>query len=189
MTAGMAKFSDDSLPTNRKMREMGEREKQLMEDQEFEDFSDPPAVSQFTKDEWYKDHNKEFVYSPGLVDDFRYQDGINVGPVADWGEWAMPAASKDGRQKDPPTWFTGGYAWIERFNRQHDNVSAKDNDSDHGHISVDLSSINIHYGFKNASGDMTDYTMRVNRTTGRFVEDFTSPIVSDHTSGTCMIFK
>jgi hypothetical protein len=112
-----------------------------------------------------------------------------MGPVDDFGEWTMLASGKDGRQNDPPTWFLGGYAWIAKFNRQNGDVSARDDDPEHGHISVDLSSVNVQYKYKNGSGDMTEYTMQINRFTGRFVEEFRAPDVSDQTSGTCMIFK
>ena len=184
-----ARYADDSLPTNATMREMLKRGKKLEEDNEFEDFSDPPAVSQYTKDKWYQDHSKEFVYSFGMVVDYRYQEGINMGPVVDTGEWTMLASSKNGKEKDPPTWFLGGYAWIERYNSQQGDEAARDDDPEHGHISVDLSSVNVHYKYKNQSGDMVDYTLQINRLTGRFVESFTDPLGTDHESGTCLIFK
>jgi hypothetical protein len=185
----IARYADDSVSTNASMREMMERSRKAEENAEFMDFSDPPAVSQYTKDKWYQDHSKELVYSPGLVLDFTYQDGINMGPVEDWGEWSMAASSRNGEQSDPPTWFLGGYAWIERFNSQHGDQSAKDDDPEHGHISVDMSSIRVHYKYGNPSGDMVDYTMQINRLTGRFVESFKYSNSSDRDSGTCMIFK
>jgi hypothetical protein len=185
----IARYADDSVSTNATMREMIERSRKTEEDAEFMDFSDPPAVSQYTKDKWYQDHSKEFVYSPGMVLDFTYQDGINMGPVEDLGEWSMLASNKDGKQNDPPTWFLGGYAWIERFNSQHGDQSAKDDDPKHGHISADLSSIQVHYKYENPSGDMVDYAMQINRLTGRFVESFAYPYGSNRDSGTCMIFK
>jgi hypothetical protein len=185
----IAHYADDSVPSNTSMREMMERSREADENSEFMDFSDPPAVSQDTKDKWYKDHSKDFVYSVGEVGDYRYQNGIYKGPVDDWGEWTMLASSMDGKQSDPPTWFMGGYAWIERFNRQNGNVAARDDNPEHGHISVDLSSLNVQYKYENASGGMTEYTMQINRLTGRFVEDFKSPNGSNQTSGTCMIFK
>jgi hypothetical protein len=185
----IARDADDSVPTNAAMRAIMEQSKKAAESSEFMDFSDPPAVSQYTRDKWYQDHGKDFVYSIGEVGDYRYQDGINMGPVDDWGEWTMLASSKDGKQNDPPTWFLGGYAWIERYNSQHGDEAARDDDPEHGHISVDLSSVNVHYKYKSASGEVIDYTMHIHRLTGRFVEDFRSPNVSNQTSGTCMIFK
>jgi hypothetical protein len=185
----IARYADDSVPTNATMREMMERYRTTEENAEFMDFSDPPAISQYTKDKWYQDHSKEFVYSPGQVLDFAYQDGINMGPVEDWGEWSMLASSRNGKQNDPPTWFLGAYAWIERFNSQHEDQSAKDDDPEHGHISVDQSSIRVHYKYRNSSGDMVDYTMQINRLTGRFVESFKYSYGPDRDSGTCMIFK
>ncbi len=185
----IAHYANDSVPTNATMRELMERSRKADENSAFADVSDPPAVSQDTKDKWYKDHSKDFVYSIGEVGDYRYQNGINMGPVDDWGEWTMLASNKNSNQPDPPTWFIGGYAWIERFNRQNGNVAARDDDPEHGHVSVDLSSVNVKYKYKNGSGDMTEYTLHINRLTGRFVEDFNSPSVSDQTSGTCMIFK
>ena len=156
---------------------------------EFTRVSGHPAVSQYTKDEWYRDHGKEFVYSFGNIFDFRYQDGMNMGPVEDWGEWTMLASNKDGKQKDPPTWFLGGYAWIEKFNREHGNQSAQDDDPEHGHISVDTTTVYVHYRYENGSNEMTDYTMHINRLTGRFVERFESPAVNDQRTGTCLVFK
>ena len=188
----LAVFAGDSLPTNASVRatleESNENSKKNDEKQEFMDFSDPPAVSQYTKDKWYQDHSKEFVYSPGFVADYIYQNGI-MGSIDDWGEWSMLASSKNGKQNDPPTWFLGGYAWIERYNSQHADESIKDDDPKHGHISVDTSSIYIHYKYENQAGDMVDYTMLINRLTGRFVESFNNPYGSDRDSGTCMIFK
>ena len=186
----------DSIPTNASTREIIEQSnrdseelKKSAENQEFMDYSNPPAISKSTKDKWFEDHRKGLLYSPGLVEVYRYQDGINFGPVEDWGEWSMLASSKDGKQKDPPTWFTGGYAWIERFNNQHGNQSEKDDDPKHGHILVDTSSIQVHYKYENGAGDTVDYTMRINRLTGRFVESMSSPGSTNHVSGTCMIFK
>jgi hypothetical protein len=166
-----------------------EESKKNAENQGFMDFSNPPAISKFTKDRWYEDHSKVFIYSPGIVEDYRYQDGINFGPAEDWGEWSMLASIKDDKQNDPTTWFTGGYAWIERYNSQHGNQSAKDDDPKHGHILVDTSSILVHYKYGNGSGDTVDYTMRINLLTGRFVESMSSPGSANRASGTCMIFK
>lgn len=186
----------DSIPKNASTREALEESKKSIEEsksydeiQEFMDFSNPPAVSKYTKDRWYEDHIKEFVYSRGIVEVFRYQDGINFGPVEDWGEWSMLASSKDGKQKDPTTWFTGGYAWIERYNNQHGNRSAKDDDPKHGHILVDTSSVQVHYKYGNGAGETVNYTMQINLLTGRFVESMSSPGSANHVSGTCMIFK
>ncbi len=185
----IAHYADDSVPTNRAMRESDESTKKLIENEEFEDFSDPPAVSQSTKDQWLQDHSKDFVYLPGFVFDFNFQDGQDMGSVSDMGEWMMLAGGNDGKQHDPPAWFTGGYAWIERFNREHGDVSARDDDPEHGHISVDPSSIYVHYSFKNPSDEMVDYRLQINRLTGRFVEFFKLPDGSDEKTGTCMIFK
>jgi hypothetical protein len=185
----IARFADDSVAGNREVREGLQQLKEMLEKEEFEDFSDPPAVSQYTKDQWFQDHSRDFVYIPGSVFDFRFQNGQDMGSVSDFGEWSMLAASKNGKQQDPPIWFTGGYAWIERFNRQHGDVSARDDDPEHGHISVDPSSIQVHYRFENPSGDTVDYALQIHRLTGRFVESFKFPFGNDEDSGTCMIFR
>jgi hypothetical protein len=185
----LARFADDSHPTNRLFRESEERTKKLIENSIFMDFSDPPAVSQYTKDQWFQDHSKDFVYSLGFVADSLYQDGLYKGVLIEQGEWYMLAGNKGGIQHDPPNWFIGAYAWIERFNRQHGDASAKDDDPEHGHMSIEPSSIHIHYKFKNISGDMVDYTLQIHRLTGRFVEYFKYPDGNDEASGTCMIFR
>jgi len=185
----MAKAPDGPVHTIPTEREMAEREKKLMEDSVFADFSDPPAVSRYTKDQWFQDHSKDFVYVVGLITDLRYQDGLDEGPALEMGEWSMLANNKGDIQHDPPVWFTGAYAWIERFNREHNNMSARDDEPEKAHISLDPFSIHIHYKFENPAGDLVDYTMQINRLTGRFVEDFRYPHDSDEVSGTCMIFK
>lgn len=184
-----ARYADDTHPTNALMRASMEQQKKMEENSVFMDFSDPPAVSQYTKDKWYQNHSKEFLYSPNIVSDWRYQDGIDMGPVMDMGEWRIFASSKNGKQNDPPSWFLGGYAWIERYNGQHGDELIRDEDPKHGHINVDMSSIQIHYKFENPAGDMVDYTMRIHRLTGRFVESFTGPYGTNSESGTCMIYR
>jgi len=183
--------ADDSLPTNRMMRDSAERDKKLLEDTEFGDFSNPPAISQYTKEEWFRDHSKDLVYGLGFVADSLYQDGLYKGIVMDQGEWSTLGGNKGGMQHDSPTWFIGSYAWIERFNLQHGDVSARDDDREHGHISVDPSSIHVHYTFENPSRSIVDYKLQINRLTGRFVEFFGFPDGNgnDKVAGTCMIFK
>lgn len=185
----IARYADDSLPTNRLFRETEEIAKKGIEDSIFMDFSDPPAVSQYIKDQWFQDHSKDFVYSLGLVADNLYQDGLDKGIAIEPGEWSMMAGNKGSRRHDPPTWFMGSYAWIERFNFQHGDVSARDDDQEHAHISIDPSSIHIHDKFENPGGSLVDYTMQINRLTGRFVEYFKIPDANGEASGTCMIFK
>lgn len=189
ITEDLARSADDSLPTNRQFRDTLESAKQAIENLEFSDFSDPPAVSSFTKDHWFQDHGKEFVYSSGGIVDFRYQDGIDAGSVYDFGEWSMLATNKSSKQQDLAAWFVGGYAWIERFNLQHADVSARDDNPEHGHITLDPDTIQVHYKFENVSGATVDYTLHVHRLTGRFVETFESPSGNDEASGTCMMFK
>lgn len=185
----IARYADDSVAGNRELRESLQQVKGMIEKMEFGDFSDPPAVSQYTKDQWFQDHGKDFLYAPGLVYDFRFQNGQDMGSVSDVGEWSMLAASKESKQLDPPIWFTGGYAWIERFKRRHGDASARDDDPEYGHISVYPSSIQIHYRSENPSGDTADYALQIHRLTGRFVESFKFPYSNDEDSGTCMIFR
>jgi hypothetical protein len=185
----IARYSDDAVPTNRGMRESDESLKQMLENTEFFDFSDPPAVSSSTKEKWFQDHSKGFVYATGSVFDFRYQNGIEMGPKSEIGEWSTLAGSSRAKIDESPDWFVGGYAWIERFNRQHGDAAARDDNPEQGHISVDPSSIEVHYKFKNPSENMVDYTLQIHRLTGRFVESFRFPEGNDEMSGTCMIFK
>lgn len=192
----IAEYADDSPHANRALRqtaeglrENAERTRKLEEDEEFSDLSDPPAVSRYTKDQWFQDHGRDFVYTVGFITVSRYQAGLNKGPAIETGEWRMRPSDRGGAQNDPQTWFTGAYAWIEGFNRQHGNVSARDDEPQTAHISLDPSSIYIHYKFENPAGDMVDYTMQMNRLTGRFVEDFKFPYSSDEASGTCVVFK
>lgn len=185
----VARYDDDSVPTRTEMGPMMERSKEAAEMGEFLDSSDPQGVSQYTKDQWFQDHSKDFVYAPGLIADLRYQNGLDKGPVLENGEWSMLASNRGAIQHDPPAWFTGAYAWIERFNSQHGNVSAKDDEPEHAHITVDPSSIYIHYKFENPSQDLVGYKMQINRLTGRFVEYFTFPDGNDEASGTCTIFR
>jgi hypothetical protein len=179
----MARSANDSI------RESVGPNKKLWEDSVFQDFSDPPVVSKHTKEQWFDDHSKGFVYALSLVSDTIYQNGLDKGTMMETGEWSMLAGSAGSKQHGPPAWFTGTYAWIERFNREHGNVSAKDDDPEHAHISLDLSSIKVHFNYENPSRDTVDYTMEINRLTGRFVEYFKFPSSSDENSGTCMIFK
>jgi len=185
----IARYADDPLPANQSFRETEEMAKKGIEDSIFMDFSDPPAVRRSTKDQWFLDHSKDFVYSLGFVADSLYQDGLFSRLAMDGGEWSMLAGNKGSTQHDSPIWFIGAYAWIERFNLQHGDVSAKDDDHEHGHISVDPSSIHVHYKYENPSGSLVDYTLQIHRSTGRFVESFNSPDGNGEASGTCVIFK
>lgn len=182
-------YEEMARSPNASLRESVEPNKKLFEDSVFEDFSDPPAVSQYTKEQWFQNHSKDFVYALAFVADSVYQDGLDKGTMMETGEWSTWAGSGGSKQHDPSTWFTGTYAWIERFNREHGNVSAKDDDPEHAHISVDLSSVKVHFNYENPSRDTVDYTMQINRLTGRFIEYFKFPSGSDENYGTCMIFK
>ena len=175
----------NELLGNKSVSDLREMSKQMMEHAEFMDSS----VSLYTMDQWFQDHSKESVYAQGYVGVSRYQDGLYIGPADEIGEWSRPASDPRVFQQDPPAWFTGAYAWIEGFNSQHDNVSAEDDNPKHAHITVDPYSIHIHYKYENPAGDLVDYAMQINRSTGRFIEYFKFPYDHNEVSGTCMIFK
>lgn len=188
----IARFADDSVPLNREMRKEIESTKELLEETEFSEISsryDKPAVSSFTKEQWYQDHSKDFVYRSGFVIDEVYQDGLSMRLVSDSGEWTKQAGNKEGMQGDSAAWFLGGFAWIERYNLQHGNVAASDDDPEQGHIRVDPRTVYVHYKFKNTSNAMVDYKLQIHRGTGRFVEAAESQGTTSEITGTCLVFK
>ena len=76
------------------------------------------------------------------------------------------------------------------FNQANTDKFAAVNDREHAHIDMSDTSIYVHYSFKNKNNDYTDYTLSIQRSTGRFTESFESPSVAPfEDSGTCMSFK
>ena len=188
----IARFADDSVPLNREMREEIESTKELQEKTEFSEITsryDKQAVSSFTKEQWYQDHSKDFVYSSGFVIDDVYQDGLSMRLVSDGGEWTKLARNEEGMQGDSAAWFLGGFAWIERYNLQHANDAASDDDPEQGHIRVDPTTVYVHYKFKNTSNAMVDYKLQIHRVTGRFVEAAETHGATNEIAGTCLVFK
>jgi hypothetical protein len=193
----ISRYTDDSVPElfpgeRKMMRESLEATKEMQEKTEFSETTDrfgKPAVSQFIKEQWYQDHSKDFNYSLGFVFDRVYQDGLEAGSVSEFGEWSTLANNKVGNQTGSDAWFLGGFAWLERYNLQHGNVSSSDDDPEHGHIRVDPTTIYVHYKYQNPSKETVDYTIQIHRLTGRFIEAFESPDGSNQITGTCLIFR
>jgi hypothetical protein len=145
-----------------------------------------PSVSRPTRQLWLDEHKDDLVYSAGGVYLYLYQNGIIAELKSDWGKWSRPA--KPAEAESPS--FEGAYSWLETRNLKNGDKFAEEDDPKHGHISIDPSRIYVHYSYENGNNGLTDYTLRIQRSTRRFIETF-NPTggQSFEDSGTCMAFK
>jgi len=138
---------------------------------------------------WFNDHDDFFVYEFGTVYVESWENGILSDYVSDYGKWRRPLPEGHSRSDEDVT-FESAHKWLEHFNRTNaDKWSAVD-DQKYPRISVGDTAIYVRYSFKNKNNDYTDYTLTIQRSTGRFTESFAAPGLDPFgDSGTCSSFK
>jgi hypothetical protein len=149
-----------------------------------------PSASLSTKDKWFNDHADYLEYGFNSVMYESYEDGIVVDFESDFGRWSRTIASKNESQENQDASFEGGYFWLSKYNKEHDNELKNDDYPEHAHIWVGNSGIDMQYAYENRNNGTTDYTLTIQRSTGRFTETFKPSVGESFSySGTCMIFK
>jgi hypothetical protein len=139
--------------------------------------------------QWYEDHNDYSLYQFGRVYLDSWDNGILSDMVHDFGKWRRPSLQSHIRS-DEDVSFEGAHEWLVRFNEANENKLAVVDEREYAHTSVGNTIIYVHYSFKNKNNDYTDYTLNIQRSTGRFTESFEAPTVQIfQNSGTCMTFK
>jgi hypothetical protein len=118
-----------------------------------------------------------------------WESGILADYVFDPGKWRLPLPQGHTRSNEDGT-FQSAHYWLANFNAANANQLTPADDREKPRISVGDTSIYVHYSFKNKNKGYTDYTLNIQRSTGRFTESF-EPTGLDpfDDSGTCMIFK
>lgn len=138
---------------------------------------------------WYEDHDDFSVYQVGAVYVESWENGILTDSVSDFGKWQLPLPQSQSRSNEDAS-FESAHRWLAVFNEANANQLGAVDDRERPRILVDDTSVNVHYSYKNRNSDYTDYTLNIQRSTGRFTESFeatgTEPFED---SGTCMSFK
>jgi hypothetical protein len=138
---------------------------------------------------WYEDHDDFSVYDFGKVYLESWGSGIMSDYVSGYGKWKRPVPQAHGRSQEGAT-FESAHQWLAHFNHENENKLAAVDDRERPRVLVDDTNIYLHYSFRNKSNDYTDYTLNIQRSTGRFTESFSAPSVDPFDeSGTCMILK
>lgn len=149
-------------------------------------FNDKLPRDSTVADQWYDDHPDYKVYAFSGADMQSYENGILADWVTDWGKWSIRADNQHQNLAEATASFEGAWAWLERLG---DGKNFGD-DLEEGHITVDESNIHVHYSFKNNLGTLTDYSLNIQRSTGRFKETFVAPGAPlNEDSGACWIFR
>jgi len=138
---------------------------------------------------WYEDHDEFSVYQVGAVYLESWENGIATASLSDFGKWRLPLSQGHSRS-DEQAYFESAHHWLAAFNEANANQFAAVDDRERLRISVSDTAIYVHYSFKNKNNDYTDYTLTVQRSTGRFIESFAAPgSEAFDDSGTCVSFK
>lgn len=123
------------------------------------------------QEKWYEDHDDYSLYEFGWVYLYSWEHGILVDLVSDLGKWQRPSPQGHGRSDEDAT-FESAHHWLADFNEANANQLASADDREKPRISVGDASISVQYSFKNKNDDYTDYTLNIQRSTGRFTESF-----------------
>jgi len=140
------------------------------------------------QNKWFNDHQDYTLYSFRHVYVDSYEDGLLASSIGDFGKWSRDSYPK--LTQNSSAAFQGAHYWLERFNADNNGTFSQVDDPSHGHISVDETSIYVHYSFTNRADDATDYMLMIRRSTGRFTQTFKpskGEPLEDH--GTCLVFK
>jgi hypothetical protein len=134
---------------------------------------------------WYSDYSDDKLYTFGTVTSLTYQDGMIAALQSEFGYWNKQFGSSGHTAR-----FEGQFYWLAEYNKKNNDSLSKDDDAKEAHIAIDESMIEMFYDFTNAKDGTTHYRMQVQRSTGRFIQSFsTSGVDTDEESGTCKIFK
>jgi hypothetical protein len=138
---------------------------------------------------WYEDHDEFSAYQVGTVYVDSWEKGILADYVSDYGKWRRPLPEGHSGSNEDAT-FESAHEWLARFNKENDDKLAAVDDKERPRIIVGDTSIYVHYSYKNKNNDYTDYTLTIQRSTGRFTESFVAPGLGPFDdAGTCMSFK
>ena len=138
---------------------------------------------------WYEDHDDFSVYQVGSVYLESWEKGIETGSVSDFGKWRLPSPQSHSRSDEDAS-FESAHHWLAVFNKGNADQLAAADDRERPRILVDDTSVYAHYSYKNGNNDYTDYTLTIQRSTGRFRESFEATGAEPfEDSGTCMSFK
>jgi hypothetical protein len=138
---------------------------------------------------WFNDHNELSGYAIGTVYVQSWENGIMADYVSDWGKWRLPFFQGHVLSKEEAT-FESAHEWLEHFNKDNDGKLAAADDRALPRILIGDNSVYVNYRFENRSNAFTDYTLSIQRSTGRFTESFVATGLDPfEKSGTCMVFK
>jgi hypothetical protein len=138
---------------------------------------------------WYEDHDDFSAYQFGSVYVESWENGILADYVSDFGKWRRPSPQGHTHSNEDAT-FESAHQWLADFNEANANQLSAVDDQKHPRISVGDTAIYVRYSYKNKSNDDTDYTLNIQRSTGRFTESFVATGIEPfEDSGTCMSFK
>jgi hypothetical protein len=138
---------------------------------------------------WYEDHDDFSVYEFGGAYEDSWEKGIMVDYVYGYGKWRRPLHQAQ-RSSDEDSSFESANQWLAKFNEANANQLSAVYERERPRIVIGDTSISVRYSFKNKKNDYTDYTLDIQRSTGRFTESFVAPGLDPFEySGTCMLFK
>jgi hypothetical protein len=138
---------------------------------------------------WYEDHDDFFKYKFGLVYVDSWESGILANSVFDSGKWRRPL-SQGNIRSDEDVYFESAHQWLAKLNEANANQLSAADERDRPRISIGDTSIYVRYSFKNGNNEYTDYTLNIQRSTGRFTESLVATGIEPFgDSGTCMSFK
>lgn len=138
---------------------------------------------------WFDDHSDFFTYSISLkgITVEEYKDGIVDDLEFEPGKWRRDA-NTGSTSSGLETEFEGAFFWLENYNRSHDGKYAAIDLKNRLHASATVSQISVHYDFTNRDKGTTRYSLTIQRSTGRFIESFsTKDSPSDEQTGSCVI--
>lgn len=138
---------------------------------------------------WYEDHDDFSVYQVGAVYVESWENGILTASVSDFGKWQLRLPQIHSRSDENAS-FESAHHWLAAFNEANADQLAAADDRERPRIFVDDTSIYVQYSYKNKNNDYTDYTLTIQRSTGRFAESFKATGIEPfEDSGTCMSFR
>jgi hypothetical protein len=109
--------------------------------------------------------------------------------VNDYGKWRRHVPQGH-YQLNEGVYFESAHQWLAKFNEANANQLSVVDEREHPRISVGDTSISLQYSFMNQNNKYTDYTLNIQRSTGRFTELFEAVgFAPSEYSGTCMSFK
>lgn len=153
------------------------------------DKGEPVMLLMDARKKWFNDHDDLSVYEFGWVYVDSWENGTLADYVSDYGKWKRPLPQAQSRPNGDAT-FESAHEWLSHFNSENDDKMAAIDDKERPRIIVGDTSIYVHYSYKNKSNKYTDYTLTIQRSTGRFTESFIAPGLDPIDDfGTCMKFK